>query len=301
MEKVSLIATVLNEKDAIGAFLDSIAAQSHQPDEVIIVDAGSTDGTWEALQKAKTIIAIQEKGNRSHGRNTAIRRAKHTLSAVSDVGCTLSKDWLQKLLLTQKATKADVVAGFYTASHPGQSVFQKALASYTCTMPDQLDPETFLPSSRSILFTRDAWEAVGGYPEQLDTCEDLMFAQALKQSGQTFAMAADARVIWPQKTTFYAAAKQLYGYAYGDGQAGYIRRTIPLLYGRYIVGIVLLGTIPLIYCAMLAGLYVAWSIAKNYRYVTNWRAFYILPALQCIADVAVMTGMLHGYLTRHER
>ncbi|HRI55746.1 MAG TPA: glycosyltransferase, partial [Anaerolineae bacterium] len=43
--RVSVICTVLNEAEAVGRLLDSLAAQSRPPDEVIIVDGGSSDGT----------------------------------------------------------------------------------------------------------------------------------------------------------------------------------------------------------------------------------------------------------------
>src|SRR3972149_6700460 len=47
---VSLVATVLNESSSIAALLDSILAQERLPDEVVIVDGGSRDGTLEALR-----------------------------------------------------------------------------------------------------------------------------------------------------------------------------------------------------------------------------------------------------------
>ena len=51
---VSIITTILNEEDNISDFLNSILNQTISPDEVIIVDGGSKDGTWSYLQeKAK--------------------------------------------------------------------------------------------------------------------------------------------------------------------------------------------------------------------------------------------------------
>ena len=46
---VSLIATVLNEGSEIRRLMESIAAQTRQPDEVIICDGGSTDNTAAVL------------------------------------------------------------------------------------------------------------------------------------------------------------------------------------------------------------------------------------------------------------
>ncbi len=41
-------------------------------------------------------------------------------------------------------------------------------------------------------------------------------------------------------------------------------------------------------------LYALWAIAKNYRYVRDPRAFYMLPSLQYTADVAVLLGTTLG-------
>jgi glycosyltransferase involved in cell wall biosynthesis len=48
--KISVIVTVLNEGPAICRLLDSLAAQTRQPHEVVIVDGGSTDDTLATLQ-----------------------------------------------------------------------------------------------------------------------------------------------------------------------------------------------------------------------------------------------------------
>lgn len=315
MEKVSFISTVYNERETIEAFLNSILSQTQKPDEVIIVDAGSNDGTYEIVQKylsefqSATIPYgfAQVIGNRSIGRNVAIRQAQYTWIAASDAGCILDGAWLAQLF-NRPLDGVDVISGFYSANIGAPTPFQKALAAYTCVMPDRLDENTFLPSSRSVAFTKSAWLEVGGYPEELDTCEDLMFAERLKEAGKKFVMAREAVVYWPQKKTLMGAAKQFYGYAYGDGQAGYIRFQTPLLYGRYVVGFILIAIALYTHIAKLwllilimLILYIVWALAKNYRYVGRSEGLYLLPLLQFTADGAVMTGMLHGAWERYRR
>ena len=57
---------------------------------------------------------------------------------------------------------------------------------------DEIRPESFLPSSRSVAFTKAAWQAAGGYPEWLDYCEDLIFDFRLREVSGPFAWAPEA-------------------------------------------------------------------------------------------------------------
>ena len=50
---VSVAATVLNERDDIDSLITTLAGQTLAPAEIIIVDGGSTDGTWERLEAAR--------------------------------------------------------------------------------------------------------------------------------------------------------------------------------------------------------------------------------------------------------
>jgi glycosyltransferase involved in cell wall biosynthesis len=320
----SLICTVYNEEETIKSLLDSILRQTHLPDEVIFVDAQSTDSTFAMLQSYATHFKqkkvqyklFQLSGNRSKGRNYAIEQAKGDIILVTDAGCVLDTNWVRNLI--KAFTKGvSVVSGYYLPTAPPlknkrdpikkDSIFQRSLAAYTSTMPDilaKLGSSNFLPSSRSIAFKKSAWAEVKGYPENLRTSEDLTFARNLKENGAVFALAAEAVVYWPQKSSFIQAFKQFFNYAFGDGQAFYFRQTTPYLYGRYVFGIALLILSVIFHAPLIAAIciglicaYILWSIHKNYQYVAHWQAFFILPALQIISDIAVLSGMTLGIIT----
>lgn len=82
---VSVITTVFNEAGTIAATIASLFAQTRPPDEVVVADAGSTDGTRRQLDDLAAaeprLRVIHAPGNRSAGRNAAIRAATHDLLA----------------------------------------------------------------------------------------------------------------------------------------------------------------------------------------------------------------------------
>lgn len=306
-EKITLVTTVKNEEAHILSFLESIASQTKRPDEIVIVDAYSTDNTYSLIKKFPLKITLfRKKGNRAIGRNTAIKKSGGSVIAVSDVGCVLDRYWLERITKPFENLSVYVVAGFYKPKTNG--VFQRCLSTYTCTMPDKLNKKKFLPSSRSIAFRKKAWESVGGYPENLDTCEDLMFDKKLKKSGMRFVTVSNAIVFWPQRKNIFEAMKQFYLYANGDGKARFIRRTIPFLYGRYILGIFILVFIYLTrtyelfaLVILLVMVYMTWSIQKNFRYVRNWKGYIYLPLLQLTSDICVLTGTTLGFIKSYEK
>ena len=77
---VTVIVTVRNESGSIDALLDSLLRGTRSPDEIVIADGGSTDGTVQRLgARAATeprLRVLETPGNRSVGRNAAIRAAR---------------------------------------------------------------------------------------------------------------------------------------------------------------------------------------------------------------------------------
>ncbi len=312
--KISFITTVYNEEKTIKKLLGSIFRQTKKPHEIIIVDGGSVDKTLKKIDdyrlkikefKTKLKLIIKS-GNRSVGRNEAIKESTGDIIVTSDAGCSLDKNWIKNITEPFKNSDVDVVAGFYEPV--STSVFQKALATYTCVMRGKVNKETFLPSSRSVAFRKKAWGKVKGYPEYLNTCEDLVFAKKLKEKGMKFVFASNAMVYWPQRKNLASAFVQFLNYAIGDGMAGYFRSQTPLLYARYILGFYFLFLTVLYkslagFYVLLGGLtvYLLWSIIKNYKYVRNKKAFFILPLIQLTSDFAVLAGTTFGSILRGTR
>lgn len=219
---VTLIATVLNEGESIRLLMDSIAAQTRPADEVIICDGGSTDNTPDILRGYAGRLPLKvielPGANISAGRNAAIRAAAHDLIAATDAGVRLDPGWLARIIAPfEQDPDAQVVSGFFH-SDP-LTPFEVALGATTLPELRDIDPAKFLPSSRSVAFRRSALDAVGGYPEWLDFCEDLILDFRLKARFGRFAFAPDAVVHFRPRQSIGAFLKQYYQYARGDGKA----------------------------------------------------------------------------------
>src|SRR3989344_7503795 len=97
--KVSVGITVKNSVDTIFECIESIMKSSYPIYEIVVVDAFSTDGTWEILKSfGKRVRALQKKGNVSVGRNEIIKKAKGELIAFTDADCVVERFWLERLV-----------------------------------------------------------------------------------------------------------------------------------------------------------------------------------------------------------
>ena len=219
--KVSVIVTVRNEAKTIDDLLSSLTAQSRLPDEIVISDGGSTDDTAERIQRwidlGHPIRLLNCPGaNIAAGRNRAIEAATGEVIASTDAGVVLEAHWLERLT-APFGEGAEVSMGFFQGAP--QNLFERALVAATLPDVDEIDPDSFVPSSRSIAYTRSAWQAVKGYPEWLDYCEDVVFDLALRSAGFRFAWRPDAVAFYRPRTSVRSYARQYFYYARGDGKA----------------------------------------------------------------------------------
>lgn len=308
--KISSITTVLNEKNSVARLIESLTTQTLLPDEIVIVDGGSTDGTFEELQRLAAeqypgtkIIILQKIGNRSVGRNEAIRQATGEIITCTDAGSFPEKHWVAEITKPFSDPTVDVVAGYYEAKT--ETIFQECLVPYVFVMPDKIRMSTFLPASRSMAFKKSIWEKAGMFPEDYSHNEDYVFAHTLKNMGAKIHFRKEAIVYWTPRKTFREAYTMFFRFAYGDAEAGIHRPKVSLLFARYIIGIALFLTAVLtqslwlfLLCFLLLTGYVVWAIAKSYRYVDEAPALYFFPALQFTSDAAVLFGTMKGWMSR---
>ncbi len=304
MEKISVIVTVKNEERTIDKLLASLSQQTIIPKEIIVIDAYSTDATWEILKKAaksqKNLKIYQQAGNRSMGRNFGVEKSTTNIIAITDAGCIPEKNWLFEITKPFSNPKVSVISGYYKGI--ANSIFEKCLIPYTLVMPDKI-PSVFFPSARSMSIRKSIFNFVGGFDPKIDPGEDYDLANRLIKKNIDFYFNKNAIVEWYPRKNIYESISMFFRFACADIVAGNIRTKVKYLAIRYIGLIYLLflskdvpQILPFIILALCC--YLVWSIFKNYKYVKNLKAFFWLPVLQITSDISILFGSAVGLFYR---
>lgn len=298
---VTVICTVFNEVSSIGAMLESLRHQSRLPDEIVIVDAGSSDGTIDRLTDAslddERIRILVEPGNRSHGRNAAIEYATYDTIACIDAGCFARSDWLQNLV-EPFDDGASWAAGFYEVD--AESTVDRCVGLTLIPVSEEVDASVFLPSARSMAMTRSAWRRAGRFPEHAEFAEDTLFDKQMLGVGFKPTFVASAVVGWKPPSGFRGLARTAFSWGRGDGAARLRGRS----YARWagITGLTALATVLawwfwpslliLIVALVIAGL---WRLTRyKYRYVEGAQKYILLPVAMLVSIFAGLLGYVVG-------
>ena len=249
----SVVITVLNEAEDIPRLVGSLLALNPPATEIVIVDGGSRDGTWEwlhaAAQTNPALRVIRDEtcslkftpGPVSKGRNVAIAAATTDLIACADAGCTYEPDWLEKLIAPLVSGETEYALGGSCLAMEDATVWDIASAPFL-GVKLSLDVTNKSCTARSMAFTRGLWQRIGGFPENVLLSEDTLFdLEARKRVPPAFVR---ARALYHPRNSFRSACRQLGRYALGDGILGVRRSRLMRNAARCVAEIAVLAALP---------------------------------------------------------
>lgn len=318
MMKLSVVVPVRNEAASIRALLDGLLDQTLPPGEIVVVDGGSTDSTIEIISEfiddgapLRLLREINSLPGRS--RNKGAAAANHEWIAFIDAGTKPECDWLA--LLSAKAGNADVVYGSYQPVV--DTLFKECAVMAYMSPPSEIEGKLVRSRSvASLLLKREVWQAIGGFPEDLRSAEDLLFLNAIEETNYRIAKAPDALVHWQVQGTLSGTFKRFVTYARNNMKAGLWREWQAAIFKRYALllasalPVVWLGPrwllIPLLlWLLMLAGRAVVAIWRNRFGYPAGIaenaiRLVVLLPILGTL-DAATILGTFQWALTAKTR
>jgi glycosyltransferase involved in cell wall biosynthesis len=189
MTRLSVIIPALNEAVALPGLLTALAAQTRPPDEIIVADAGSTDGT-RALAAAAGARVVQG-GRPGPGRNAGARAATGDLFLFLDSDVLPGPEFIANALAEFESGGYGVATSLNEALSDSASdqIIMEATNLYLQVV-QHLSPHA---PGYCIFCKRAIHEAIGGFDEKVKLAEDHNYVQHAAQHGE-FGVLTHARI-----------------------------------------------------------------------------------------------------------
>ncbi|MGN0229329.1 MAG: glycosyltransferase [Muribaculaceae bacterium] len=297
MAYFSVIVPVYNRRDEVRDLLASLAAQSVNDFEVIIVEDGSTDACGDIVEEYSDRLDahyyFKDNEGRSIARNYGIERAKGEYFIFFDSDCVIPESYFATLRAALEAHYVPCFGG-PDAAHSSFTDVQKAINfSMTAFLTTggirggKVQMEKFVPRSFNMGYSRQVWETVGGFREMFS--EDIDMSTRIRKAGFDIRLIREAFVYHKRRVDLQKFARQTYVF-------GMSRITLKLLYpdsmklvhtlpAMFVIGVVML--------VMLALLWHWWAILPLAAYVLAlWITALCSTRNLKIASLAIVTSFI---------
>ena len=232
-----MIVTCFNAAETIAECVRSVTSQNYPNVEVILVDAGSTDGTTsQALRAAGNranfkLIVDESASTPARGRNKGAGAASGDFLAFTDSDCIAEPDWIGALVNPEN-WKQDVGAvGGKTVftDIPRERVMLNALHGALGTRLGSAGSVEFfdgnhpasaksLPSCNAM-YSSTVFKLSGGFDESLRYCEDSCLNARIRRGGFRLAYTPKALIHHQYRNSMGKFVRWMFDYGIGRGVA----------------------------------------------------------------------------------
>lgn len=226
LPRVSVVVPAYNEELGIGAAVTSLAASDYPDLDIVVVDDGSTDSTFqtaEALGLANVRVIRQANAGKPAALNTGISAARHDILVLVDGDTVFEPDAMRALVAPFADPDVGAVSGNTKVGNRRGLLGRWQHIEYVIGF--NLDRRMFdvlrcMPTVPGAIgaFRRRALDGVGGVSD--DTlAEDTDLTMAICRAGWRVVFAPDARAWTEAPASLGQLWRQRYRWCYGTMQA----------------------------------------------------------------------------------
>lgn len=192
--KITICIPTFNEEKYISQTILSLQKLHRKPDEIIIIDGGSTDKTVEIARKAGAKALIFPRRGIGYARQQGLKAATGDLVAYTDADTEVPADWLDKI--EETLSRPGVVGTFGIFQVPSGWWPYRWFINYLQPILNRIYYWFGIPMApgQNIAFIRKVGLECGGFPEDFKIAEDIEMARRLMTKGKVI-MRSDNIVI----------------------------------------------------------------------------------------------------------
>lgn len=200
---VALIIRCFNEEAHIGRLLTGTVRQSRPPEEIIVVDSGSTDATVAIASAFDVQIVSIEPARFSFGRalNVGLAAAQSDIAVFASAHVyPLYDTWIEHLVAPLEELDVALTYGRQQGAPHGRFSEQRLLSHWFPEQSSPRQPHPFCNNANAAI-RRSVWQQ-HAYDEHLTGLEDLHWAKHVMQTGHAIAYVAEAPVVHVHDESF---------------------------------------------------------------------------------------------------
>jgi len=219
--KISLIIPTLNGAKELPALMTRLQNQTVPPDEIIVVDSASTDGTAQlAGQLGAKVVEIARK-DFDHGgtRDKALRHSQGDIVLfMTQDALPVDEHYIERLIAPFDDPRVAAVGGRQVPKRDARP-FERLVREHNYPLHTrvwdasaipQMGVRAFLISDVCSAYRRSAYLNAGGFDHPIMTNEDMLMAQRLLENGNAICYCGAAAVYHSHNMTLMQQFKRNY-------------------------------------------------------------------------------------------
>lgn len=169
---ISVVILTKNSAKTIHKCLESIFNQTQKPDEVIVIDGSSNDGTIDIVKQFPVKLFVEPGLGYGYARNFGVREAKGDIIFFIDSDCYAEPDWIENILPHFNNPDVAGVTGRLRLWNIEDACAR--FLAYVSGRMNMLKSQRFveIAPTMNLALRRSVILEVGGFDEKLVRCED---------------------------------------------------------------------------------------------------------------------------------